>query len=189
VDRLDRSSHDLRALRARLCAIGPATRDALERLHLKVEVTPAEYIAEGLLEAFRAHDLSGKRILLPRARVARDLIPAELARRGARIDVVEAYRTEVPEYAALAAREVFAHKPDWITFTSSSTVKNFAAAAGRSVLEGVKVASIGPVTSETARRHGIEVTVEARRYTIDGLIEAILACASDASTIPRPPSP
>ena len=174
LERLDRSAHDLRSIRARICAIGPATREAVARLHLKVDVMPREYVAEGLLEAFATHDLAGKRMLLPRAAEARDVIPVELARRGAEIEVVEAYRTEIPEYAAIAAREVFATKPDWITFTSSSTVKNLVAAAGRDVLAGVKVASIGPVTSETARRHGIEVTVEAEHFTIDGLIEAIL---------------
>jgi len=70
---------------------------------------------------------------------------------------------------------VFATKPDWVTFTSSSTVKNFVTAVGAEVLKGVKVASIGPVTCETARRQGIQVTVEAKPYTIDALVEAILA--------------
>ena len=108
--------------------------------------------------------------------MARDLVPRELARRGARVDVVEAYRTMVPEEMSKAATEIFAagQKPDWITFTSSSTVQNFAAAVGTRVLEGVRVASIGPVTSATARRLGVEVTVEASTYTIDGLLEAIL---------------
>ena len=75
-------------------------------------------------------DLAGKRVLLPRAAVARDLVPVELTRRGAIVDVVEAYRTVIPEDAAARAREVLARKPHWITFTSSSTVKNFVAAAG-----------------------------------------------------------
>jgi uroporphyrinogen III methyltransferase/synthase len=175
LERLDRSGRDLRALRARVCAIGPATRDAIERLHVKVDVMPGEYVAEGVLEALGADHVAGKRILLPRAAAARDVLPVQLRRRGAEVDVVEAYRTEMPEYASVAAREVFAIPPDWITFTSSSTVKNLIAAAGREALEGLKTASIGPVTSETVRRHGLEVTVEAKRYTIDGLIEAMLA--------------
>src|ERR1039458_10591478 len=81
----------------------------------------SEYVAEGMLEAFADHDLVEKRILLPRAAVARDLVPAELARRGARVDVVEAYRTVPPEQLAGQAREIFgaARKPDAITFTSS----------------------------------------------------------------------
>jgi len=174
VERLDGSAFDWRSLRARICAIGPATRAAIEALHLKVDLMPAEYVAEGLLAAFADHDLTGKRILLPRAAVARDLVPVELARRGAQVDVVEAYRTAMPDDAPARAAEVFTHKPDWITFTSSSTVQNFVSAAGAGVLEGVKVASIGPVTSKTARELGIQVTVEAAPFTIDGLVEAIL---------------
>ena len=118
--------------------------------------------------------MPGRRILLPRAAVARDLVPAELARRGAQVDVVEAYRTVMPEGAAERARRCSRRKPDWITFTSSSTVQNFVAVAGAGALEGVKVASIGPVTSATARRLGITVTAEAREFTIPGLVQAIL---------------
>ncbi|MDX2151101.1 MAG: uroporphyrinogen-III synthase [Bryobacteraceae bacterium] len=185
LERLDASRRDLRALRARLCAIGPATRAALEALHLKVDIVPDEYVAESLLAAFEGVPLRGQRVLLPRAAVARDLIPAAFAERGASIDVVEAYRTVVPEESAARAREIFAAppRPDWVTFTSSSTVKNFLALAGHEALQRVKVASIGPVTSETARRHGVEVTVEAREYTIDGLVDAITLAAG------RPPRP
>ncbi len=174
--RLDQSAADLRSLRARICAIGPATRAAIEALHLKVDLTPPQYVAESLVEAFAAVDLAGKRILLPRAAVARDVVPVELARRGAVVEVVEAYRTVVPESAERAAGGIFsaAHRPDWITFTSSSTVKNFLAIAGREALAGVKVASIGPVTSATLRMHEITVDAEAAEYTVKGLIAAIL---------------
>jgi uroporphyrinogen III methyltransferase/synthase len=179
LERLDRSALDLRALRARVCAIGPATRAALEALHLKVDLMGKDYVAESLLEAFAGHDLSERRILLPRAAVARDIVPAELARRGARVDVVEAYRTAAPDGAAAAAAECFGaeRKPHWITFTSSSTVQNFVAAAGADALNGVRVASIGPVTSATARRLGIEVAVEASIFTVDGMVQAILLAA------------
>jgi len=169
LQRLDRSAVDLRALRARICAIGPATRVAIEALHLKVDVMGKDYVAEGLLAAFADQNLAGQRILLPRAAVARDLVPVELARRGAVVDVVEAYRTVAP-----AGGFDLAEKPDWITFTSSSTVRNFVAIAGAEALAGVKVASIGPVTSATARGLGIEVAVEASVYTVDGLVDAIL---------------
>jgi uroporphyrinogen III methyltransferase / synthase len=177
LERLDRSSSDLRGLRARICAIGPATRGAVEALHLKVDLMPKEYVAEGLLEAFKPHVLAGKRILLPRAAVARDLVPVELEKRGAHVDVVEAYRTVVPDEAPALALEIFGHapKPDWITFTSSSTVTNFVQAAGVQALEGVRVASIGPVTSETARKLGISLAAEAKSFTVYGLVEAILA--------------
>jgi uroporphyrinogen III methyltransferase/synthase len=159
-----------------VCAIGPATRAAVEAQGRAVDLVPDEYVAESLVEAFSAYDLAGKRILLPRAAVARDLVPAELARRGARVDVVEAYRTAVPADLARRTREIFfgERKPDWITFTSSSTVMNFVQAAGGAALEDVQVASIGPVTSATSRQAGLTVAVEASPYTVDGLVDAIL---------------
>jgi uroporphyrinogen III methyltransferase/synthase len=138
-------------------------------LHLKVDVMGKEYVAEGMLAAFAEHDLVGQRILLPRAAVARDLVPVELARRGALVDVVEAYRTVVP-----AGTFELEAKPDWIAFTSSSTVRNLVAMAGTDSIASVKVASIGPITSATARELGVEVTVEAAVFTVEGLVEAIL---------------
>jgi uroporphyrinogen III methyltransferase/synthase len=184
LERLDRSAADLRALRARICAIGPATRAAVEALHLKVDVMGKEYVAEGLLEALKHYELAGQRVLLPRAAVARDLVPAELARRGAEVDVVEAYRTVMPESAAERAREIFSapHRPDWIAFTSSSTVQNFAAAAGVQFLRNVRVASIGPITTQALCNLGIEVTAEALQYTIDGLV----ACMANPTSPPGP---
>jgi uroporphyrinogen III methyltransferase / synthase len=180
LDRLDHSHRDLRALKAQICAIGPATRNALEQLHLKVDIVPEEYVAESLVAAFETIDLSGKRVLLPRAAVARDLVPERLSMRGARLDVVEAYRTVVPEEAQARAREVFgeSRRPHWITFTSSSTVNNFLAVAGREALQGVRIASIGPVTTGTARSHGLQVDVQASPFTIDGLVTAIIGLES-----------
>ena len=176
LERLDRSAVDLRALRAKICAIGPATRAAIEALHLKVDLMGREYVAEGLLAAFAAYDLAGRRVLLPRAAVARDLVPVELGRRGAQVDVVEAYRTVAPEGAGAQAAGIFGgeRKPDCITFTSSSTVQNFLAVAGTEALAGVKVASIGPVTTGTARGLGIAVDAEARVFSVDGLVDAVL---------------
>jgi uroporphyrinogen III methyltransferase/synthase len=160
----------------------------VEALHLKVDLMGKEYVAEGLVAAFAPYDLSGKRVLLPRAAVARDLVPTELARRGARVDVVEAYRTVVPEEAATRCRETLdaRRRPDCITFTSSSTVQNFVAAmegaATGGLLASVKVASIGPITTQTARSLGIEVTAQARVFTVDGLVDAVLEmCKADLS--------
>jgi len=170
---LDSSPRDLRAIRARICAIGPATREAIEALHLKVDLIGKEYAAEGLLEAFAAHELAGARILLPRAAVARDLVPVELTKRGAHVDVVEAYRTVAPESLADRIAAAFTRRPDAVTFTSSSTVQNFVAAAGHSLLQGVATVSIGPITSRTARDLGIEVAAEAQPYTVEGLVAAI----------------
>ena len=169
LDRLDLSDVDLRSLGARICAIGPATRAAVEALHLKVDVMPDEYVAESLVREFSEVDLRGARVLIPRAAVARDLLPEQLRARGARVDVVEAYRTEVPQDC-----EPLRGRIDWVTFTSSSTVKNFLAIVGRDVLASARTASIGPVTSATMRQHGVEPTVEASPYTVDGLLAAIV---------------
>jgi len=175
-----RGGHKAAGLRASVCAIGPATRQAAEEIGLQVSLKPEQYVAESLVEAFTGIDLKGKRILLPRARVARDVVPEELRRLGAHVEVVEAYRTALPEGAAARAAELFQQgaRPDWITFTSSSTVKNFVSAAGLVALEGVRVASIGPVTSTSARKLGIAVDVEAATYTTDGLVEAIVNASS-----------
>jgi uroporphyrinogen III methyltransferase / synthase len=178
VEALDRSDRDLRSLEAKLCAIGPATRAAVEALHLRVDVMPEEYVAESLLKSLAGEDLKGKRILLPRAAVARDLVPVTLRERGAVVDVVEAYRTIIPADAAACAKEALVHKPDWITFTSSSTVKNLLAVTGKEPIAGIKVASIGPVTSATAREVGLLVDVEADPHTIEGLVSAIVDAAT-----------
>ncbi len=173
IDALDKSPRDLRSLKSRICAIGPATKAAIEALHLKVDLMPQEYVAESLVAAFARENLEFRRILLPRAAVARDLVPRELSRRGAHVDVVEAYQTLVPAGLADRARAILDRKPHWITFTSSSTVTNFIAAAGREALEGIKIASIGPITSATLREHEVEPTVEANPHTISALIDAI----------------
>jgi uroporphyrinogen III methyltransferase/synthase len=173
LERLDRSQSDLRAIAGRICAIGPATREALERFHLKVDCVAEEYVAEGLLRALSAYELTGARILIARAAVARDLLPVELARRGAQVDVVEAYRTVAPAGLAECAASVISSRPHWITFTSSSTARNIIDAVGVETLRNLKCASIGPVTSATLRDRGIPVTVEAASYTIDGLVQAI----------------
>ncbi len=180
-ERLDASARDVRSLPARICAIGPATRRALEAFHLKVDLVPEEYVAEGLVRAFASEPMAGKRVLLARAETARDLLPEALRRLGASVDVAPAYRTVIPEDAAGRARAVFEAKPDWVLLTSSSTARNLVTLAGRDALEGVKVASIGPVTSATARELGLAVAVEAKPYTIDGLIEGILHAESSSN--------
>jgi len=174
--RLDAGTGDLRDLRAKICAIGPATAEALSSLHLKVDLMPEQYVAESVLAAFECQDLEGKNVLLPRAAMARDLIPVELEKRGAAIDVVAAYQTVLPDASGALAEKIFAaaEKPDWITFTSSSTVKNFAALCPSERLQGVRIASIGPVTSQTIRELGLSVDVQAREYTVGGLVQSII---------------
>jgi uroporphyrinogen III methyltransferase / synthase len=175
MEHLDRSMRDLRALSSmKICAIGPATRAAVEALHLKVDLMPDEYVAESLVAAFTEEHLNGRRILLPRAAVARDVVPKELTRRGASVEVVEAYRTVAPAGLAERAAEVFARKPDWITFASSSAVKNLVDAAGPAPLTRVKIASIGPVTSATVRENALDVDAEGSPYTMEGLIAALV---------------
>jgi len=170
MDRLD----DVRQLRARIATVGSSTKAAIEKMRLKVDRVPREYVAEGIIEAFLHDDLKGKRILLPRAAEARDIVPVELTKLGARVDVLEVYRNVLPEDAAASAQKAFASKPEWVTFTSSSTVKNLLAVIDGSKLEGVRLASIGPVTSDTMRKHGLMVHREAQPHTIEGLVDAIM---------------
>jgi len=176
IERLDASGKDLRHLRGKVCAIGPATAERLRSLHVKVDLMPEEYVAESVLRAFESEDLAGKRILLPRAKVARDLIPVELTRRGAVVSIVPAYQTVVPEESAKLAAEIFGSdsKPHWITFTSSSTVRNFARLCRVECLSGVRIASIGPVTSRTVQELGLRVDLEPEQYTMEGLVEALV---------------
>ena len=133
-----------------------------------------EYVAEGLLKTLGRFDFSNTKVLIARAAVARDILPEELRQRGAQVDVVEAYRTVAPGDLAEQARKVLEAKPDWITFTSSSTASNLIAACGAEVLRGVRVASIGPVTTATLRSAGVEVTAEANPHTIRALVDRII---------------
>jgi len=175
LERLDDSNKDLSAIRGRICAIGPATAAALRALHLKVQVIGEEYVAESLLQAFPA-EMAEERVLIPRAAVARDVLPVALRKRGALVDVAEAYRTGVPDgLPALLEKAFESLRPkDWITFTSSSTVRNTIAAVGLERLRNVRTATIGPVTSGTLREFGIEPDVEASIYTTDGIVDAIV---------------
>ncbi len=162
-----------------VAAIGPATKAEVERRGLRVHVMPREYVAESVVRALRRR-VKGKRVLLVRARVARDVLPRELRRAGAKVEVVEAYQTVVPPKSRLILRRVLRdRRPDWVTFTSSSTARNFAVLVGpnrmRAALKGTRVASIGPVTSNTLRELGLRVTVQARKYTIPGLVQALIS--------------
>ncbi|MDX2269925.1 MAG: uroporphyrinogen-III C-methyltransferase [Bryobacter sp.] len=173
-ERLALSPHDWRHVRAKLAAIGSVTKRAMESMAVKVDLCPEEYVAESLVLAMGGVALAGQRVLLPQAAVARDTIPAALRQRGAQVDVVEAYRN-LPPRTPPAALPQGDDAPDWITFTSPSTVKNFLALAGADALRGVNIASIGPVTSEALRKHGFLPTVEADPHTTSGIVHAILA--------------
>ncbi len=160
--------------RARIATVGAATRDFAKQQGFMVSVTPESYVAEALVEALGAEDLRGQRILIPSAAVTRDVVRQELVRRGARVDVVEAYCNVMPDEAPRMANEVFREPfPDWITFASSSAVDNLASLVSREVLRRSKIASIGPVTSKTIRGRALAVDAEAVVHTITGLVAAI----------------
>ena len=171
-----------------VAAIGPATKKAIEKRGVKVDVVPKEYVAESVVRSVKKK-VRGKRVLLVRAKVARDVIPRELRKAGAHVDVVEAYETVVPESSRRKLQAVLGNpkrRPHVVTFTSSSTVRNFVAlldssrakAGGRgrpphTELDGIRMASIGPVTSATLREFGLRADIKAKEFTIPGLVGAI----------------
>jgi uroporphyrinogen-III synthase len=180
--RLKRLKIKLQALSSvQVAAIGPSTLESAEKLGLTVAIVPKQYVAESVVESLRGK-VEGKRVLLARAEVARDVIPRELRKMGARVDVVEAYETVVPALSRKKLQALMSdpkRRPNVITFTSSSTVRNFIALLGGRPspkrLEGIQFASIGPITSATLRELELLVNIEAREFTIPGLIQAIVS--------------
>jgi uroporphyrinogen III methyltransferase/synthase len=159
---------------ARIAAIGPATAQRIKDFHMHVDLQPEEFVAESLAREFKKQGgVENLRILIARAQKARDLLPKELTALGAIVDEGFAYRT-VPETRddIGARRRLLEEGADLITFTSSSTVENFLA-LGLPWPAQMQVASIGPITSKTARDGGLKVAIEARRHDIPGLVEAI----------------
>jgi uroporphyrinogen III methyltransferase/synthase len=159
---------------AKIAALGPATAQRVKDYHLHVDLQPDEFVAEALAREFKkVGGIENLRILLARAERARDVLPTQLANLGAIVDEGFAYRT-VPETRDMtgARHRLLEEGADLITFTSSSTVENFLA-LGLPWPQGMRVASIGPITSKTARDHNLNVDVEAHRHDIDGLVEAI----------------
>jgi len=190
--------HDARSINAGVASIGPATSDALRHWGVYRDVQPdTRFVAEGLLEAFdEQFDLRGKRVLLPRAEGARDVLPAGLRAQGAEVDEVTLYRAAVPTDAPAEALELLRNgEIDIVTFTSSSTVRNLVAMLNGSIEaltprsplsrpsaeggegSGVRarplIACIGPITAETARELGLRVDVEAAEHTVEGLVRAL----------------
>ena len=180
MDRLFALGRDVRNLKGpRVCAIGPKTAEALEAMKIRVNFVPREYRAEAIFEGLKKEKLKGKNILIPRARVARDVLPEELRKAGAAVDVVEVYQTVLPKENVSEIRELLGKREiSAITFTSSSTVSNFAEMLGkdeaRALTAGIAVASIGPITAERAKELGIETAVMPREYTIPALVEALV---------------
>jgi uroporphyrinogen III methyltransferase / synthase len=159
---------------ARIAAIGPATAQRVKDFHLHVDLQPQEFVAEDVVREFQKQgSIENLKILVVRAEKARDVLPKELSALGAIVDEAFAYRT-VPETrdTSGARRQLARDGADLITFTSSSTVENFLA-LGLPWPKGMQVASIGPITSETARDHGLKIDVEAQQHDIEGLVQAI----------------
>jgi uroporphyrinogen III methyltransferase / synthase len=171
-DAMAAGGRDARALAgAQVAAIGPGTARALAERGIAADVVPERYVAEALVDALADLPVDGKPVLVARAAEARDVLPDALSGRGAQVDVVALYETvrEDPPAAAVDA----ALAADYLTFTSSSTVRNFLEVTGGRVPERARVVSIGPVTSETAREAGMTVHVEAERHDPEGLVAAL----------------
>ncbi len=177
--RLRHHGRDIRDLKkARICAIGPRTKERLEEMCLHVEYVPEEYRAEAILAGLRDQIEPGQRVLLPRADIAREILPVTLRQMGAVVDNVTAYRTVRGGGEAALLRELLDEGMiHCVTFTSSSTVKNFVELLGADntagLLKDVKLISIGPITSAAARDLGLSIDIEAAEYTIDGLVVAL----------------
>jgi uroporphyrinogen-III synthase len=193
-ERMEKLSIPKRALaHLKFAAIGPATQCAIEKQGFHVTVTPKEYVAEAVVDAL-ASRVRGKRVLLCRAKIARDVIPRELRRAGAYVDVVEAYETVIPQSSRERLRAALrdpSRRPHLITFTSSSTVKNYVSLLGirsgkSKLVSGVLNASIGPITSETLRDFELSVDMQAQEYTIPGLLSALVDRAKEG--VPAPPT-
>ena len=158
----------------KIAAIGPATAQRVRNFHLHVDLQPEQFVAEAVVREFQKQGaVENLRILLVRAEKARDVLPRDLEKLGAIVDEGFAYRT-VPETRDItgARRRLLDEGADLITFTSSSTVENFLA-LGLPWPKGMRIASIGPITSKTATDHGLKIDIEAQRHDIDGLVEAI----------------
>lgn len=166
----------------KIAAVGPATAKAVRRMGWKVDLIPEKYVAESLLQTL-GDKLQGQRVLLARSARARDVIPDSLRARGIDVDVIDAYRTEIPQESVSRVRELFAGSEqkaplDAATFTSSSTVENFLElmreAERPTPPRDLPAISIGPVTSQTLRLAGWEPAAEAVQHNVDGLVDAVL---------------
>ena len=177
IERLRTTGHDIRELgHASIAAIGPITARRLEAYSLRVAATPGEYRAEAIVDAIGASRIKGARILIPRATVAREILPELLTRHGAReVVVAPSYRTVVPARAdTTLIRELIAtNLLDLVTFTSSSTVKHFTELAGE-LPAPLKAAVIGPITAAAARAQGFDVVIQPSSYTVESLTAAIV---------------
>ena len=177
-ERLRQKGMDIRDLKGiKIGCIGPATARQIEDRGIRVDLVPEEFIAEGLLKSFASMNLSGKKILIPRASRARDILPEGLKNQGASVDVVTAYQTiQSGRKKEELSAYIDAGEVDVITFTSSSTVTNFVEIMGEGFMlpAHVKIACIGPVTAATAEKAGFRVDIRQEEYTMEGLVQSLV---------------
>ena len=181
-NRLDTLGKDVRDLHGlKIGAIGPKTAGELQNFGIKPELMPDEYRAEAVVASFEKYGVRGAKILVPRAAVAREILPDELKKIGAEVDVAPAYETVIPDDNSGWIREMLEKgNIDMVTFTSSSTVNNFVEALKadnlelQKSMENVVVACIGPITADTARKNGLNADLVPSDYTIEGLTGEII---------------
>jgi uroporphyrinogen III methyltransferase/synthase len=180
MERLRSLNKDLRLLKGiNICVVGPKTAEALESYGLRPDLVPSEFKAEGVLAALGGTNVKNVKFLIPRAKVARELIPDKLREHGARVMVATAYENVRPQADLDRVIKLFSEKKiSAVTFTSSSTVHNFVEILGqkeyKKLMEGVHVACIGPVTAKTAEEFGMKTDVMPADYTIPALVQALV---------------
>lgn len=176
--RLKEIQQDIRNLKGvRVFTIGPKTAEAVRDLGICVDVVPEDFVAESLIDSIGKENITGKRFLIPRATVAREILPEKLREMGAQVDVAPAYKTILPGLKSdTLAKRLKSGDIQVLTFTSSSTVKNFLALTGESLIPEIKktrIACIGPVTAKTAEDAGLTVDILPKEYTVSSLLDAI----------------
>ncbi len=181
MERLKYHGKDSRQLKnVKIAAVGPATARCLKAFNLIVDLIPKNYLAEGLLKELTRLQLSGRRILLPRAKEGRAILPEQLRAMGAEVTIAPAYQTIIADTeAAPLVDKIKNNQIDWITFTSPSTVRNFIALLNQKLridqdLKGIKIAAIGPIAAKAASALNIDVDVVAKKSTNAGLVAAII---------------
>jgi uroporphyrinogen III methyltransferase/synthase len=184
---LERAGIDSRIFgKAKVCAIGSETAKSLRCVGIRPDYVPSEFVAEAIVKHFKKLSLRGRqwrtkqseqRALILRAKKARDILPQGLKAAGFNVKIIDLYDTAVPKESAALLKDAMKERVDYVTFTSSSTVENFIALLGNDYqqkLSGIKFASIGQVTSGTLKKFGLKADVEAKVYTIEGLVEAVV---------------
>lgn len=186
MERLRTRGKDVQDLKGiKTCAIGPKTAKEMEEMGIHLDFVPGEYKGEAVVEGLSKKDLSGKKVLLPRAEVARQILPDELIKMGVDLDVVVVYKTMKPHKNIDKVKYLLQEKKvQVITFTSSSTVTNFVEMIGKDelskLIDGVVIANIGPITANTATKLGIKTDIMPKEYTIPALADAIVEYFSEA---------